>query len=363
MDWPKDGPRVLWRVPCGAGYSGLSVAAGRLYTVLQDGDHEAVLCLDAESGKEHWRFRYPTHFTNNVGDGPRSTPAIDGGRVYAVGATGVFHCLDTATGSVHWRHDLLEEFAAPNVTWGVSFSPLVEGDLVYTNPGGRSGGSLAAFDKTSGKLAWKALDDPAGYSSPVATTLAGVRQIVFCTARRLVGVGPDDGRLLWEFPWQTNHDANIATPICRGDYVFISSGYGRGCGLVKVEAAGGGLRALRVYEHTRMSNHFATSVLYGEHLYGFHEALLTCLDFRTGQVAWRERGFEKGSLLVADGHLIVLGEQGKLAVAPASPAGYKEKASVQVSKLRCWVVPTLANGRLYVRDEQQIVCLDLRKQP
>src|SRR5262249_34699739 len=153
------------------------------------------------------------------------------------------HCLKADTGAKLWRHDLLEEFKAENLQWGVAFSPLIEGDLVYTNPGGANGNSIAAFDKKTGKLVWKALDDEAGYSSPVAATIAGVRQVVFFTAAGLVGVAPKDGKELWRYPWETSFDCNIATPIVVEDYVFISSGYGKGAAVVKVEADGGSLKA------------------------------------------------------------------------------------------------------------------------
>ncbi len=193
LQWPRTGPTELWRAEAGAGYSSFAVAAGRAYTILQDGDNEAVVCWKADTGKESWRFRYPARYVNDWGSGPRSTPTVDGDYVYTVGATGLFHCLKADTGAKLWQHNLLEEFNAENLTWGVSFSPLIEGDLIYTNPGGPNGGSLAAFNKRSGKLVWKALDDAAGYSSPIAITAAGVRQIVFFTGKHLVGVAPADG--------------------------------------------------------------------------------------------------------------------------------------------------------------------------
>jgi outer membrane protein assembly factor BamB len=264
--------------------------------------------------------------------------------------------LKAATGEKVWRHDLLDEFKAENLRWGVAFSPLIDGDLIFTNPGGAGGHSLAAFDKRDGKLVWKALDDPAGYSSPVISTAAGVRQVLFFTGKHLVSVSPKDGQLNWQFPWETSYDCNIATPIARGDYVFISSGYDRGCALLGItKAKEGQLQVHPVYQHNRMRNHFSSSVLYKDHLYGFDDATLICMEFRTGQTRWKEKGFQKGSLLVADGHLIILGEKGKLALAAATPEQYREKASFAVSHTKCWVVPVLADGKLYVRDEKALV--------
>jgi outer membrane protein assembly factor BamB len=360
--WPADGPKLLWRANAGPGYSSLAIAWGRVCTLLQDGADEVVVCWDADSGKELWRFRYQALFDDSFGSGPRSTPSIDGDRVYTVGGTGIFHCLKLDNGGRLWRHDLLDEFGATNLRWGVSFSPLVEGDLVFTNPGGSRGRSLAAFDKNTGQLVWKTFGDPAGYSSPIAVTIAGVRQVVFFTGNHLVSVTPAEGTVLWQLPWETSYGCNIATPICRGEYLFISSGYSRGCALVKVSKGVLGWDVKRVYENNRMNNHFSSSVLWGEHLYGFNDAILTCMEFRTGRVVWRERGgFKKGSLLVADGHLIILGEEGQMSIAPATPEGYREKASFACSNDKCWTVPVVAGGRLYVRDEKQVVCYDLRR--
>lgn len=362
LRWPAGGPKVLWKAKGGLGYSALAIADGRAYTLLQDGDNEALVCWDADSGREQWRFRYPCRYENSFGSGPRATPTVDGKRVYTVGATGIFHCVNAETGEKLWRHDLLEEFKADNLQWGVSFSPLVEGDLVFTNPGGPRGKSLAAFHKETGELAWSALDDQAGYSSPVAATLAGVRQVLFFTAAGMVSVNPKDGSLYWRFPWETEYECNVATPITVGDYVFLSSGYGRGCALLKVsKTASGKLEAKRVYENNHMCNHFSTCVLHQDHLYGFNESTLTCLELRTGKEVWKEKGFRKGSLMLADGHLIVLGEQGRLAVAEATPEAYREVASHQVFRGKCWTMPVLAGGKLYLRDEEDVVCLDLRK--
>jgi outer membrane protein assembly factor BamB len=372
--WPPEGPRVLWKKPIGRGFSAPVTAAGRTFILAEEegaGEHlpggdrrhqEVVLCCDARTGRDLWRFAYPGGFEERFGSGPRSTPAVDGGHVYTVGATGVLHCLRADTGEKVWRRDLREEFHGRPMQYGVAFSPLVEGDLVFTMPGGPDGNALAALDKHTGAVRWKALDDPVGYSSPVAATLAGVRQVLFFTNTELVGVAPATGQVYWRHPWETRHGFNIATPIVFGNYVFISSGYGKGCALLEVTAdANGAWRARTVYEHNRMRNHFASSVRLGEHLYGFDQTDLVCMEVRTGRCVWRQRGhsFGKGSLLIAGGHLLVLGEYGRLALAEATPAGYREVAACQVSEHKCWTVPSLAGGRLYVRDEGQLLCLDL----
>ncbi len=372
-EWPAGGPKVLWKKGIGPGYSA-PVTAGqsgkqRVYTLARDGDDEAVLCFDAETGRRLWRFKYPgkydrgaSKFEQGYGPGPRSTPTVDGDLIYTVGATGLFHCLKADTGEKVWAHDLFEEYKASTQQWGVAFSPLVDGDLVFASPGGPGGNALVAFDKKTGKERWKNLDDPAAYSSPVMMTVDGVRQVVFFMRPGLVAVAPETGKLLWRFPWETSYGCNIATPVVADNYGFISSGYDRGCAVVAVsKAKEGSWQARRVYESSRMRNHFSSSVLYKGHLYGFDESKLICMDFRTGDVLWKEGGFKKGSLMVAGGNLIVLGENGKLAVAKASPEGFKRTSQFQASRQKCWTVPVLADGKLYVRDETDLICLDVRR--
>jgi outer membrane protein assembly factor BamB len=364
LDWPAPGPPKLWDISVGVGYSAVAIAQGQAYTLMQDGDDEAVVCWDALTGAEKWRFRYPARYRNSYGDGPRSTPAVSGPFVYTVGGTGIMHCLKTepasAQGDMVWRKDLLGEFGAANLKWGVSFSPLVDGDLVFTNPGGPNG-SVAALDKATGALRWKNFDDQAGYASPIAAEIAGKRQIIFFTETGLVSVAPADGALLWRFPWQTSYGCNVATPIVLGDYVFISSGYNHGCALIHVEATPNGFQPRRVFENRRMRNHFSSSVYAGGYLFGFDEATLVCMEFRTGQVQWKKGGFGKGSLIAAGPDLIILGDEGQLAVAEATPAGYHEKTSCRLPEGQYWTMPALANGRLYIRSQTRLMCLDLRK--
>jgi outer membrane protein assembly factor BamB len=369
--WPDDGPPLAWKRPIGRGFSSFAVANGRLYTMDQEEtgstpeqSSECVVCLDARTGSELWRFRYPNRYDERFGPGPRSSPAVDGDFVYAVGPTGILHCLHAGTGAKVWRCDLLEAFSAPAMQYGVSFSPLIEGNLIYVMPGGPNGNSVAALDKSTGALIWKALDDPASYSSPVAMTMDGVRQVLFLTNTALVSLTLD-GRKLWRFPWQAVGGFNIATPIVVGRYVFVASGYGKGCAMLEVTAGPDGtLRADRVYEHNRLRPYFASPVRVGDHIYGFDQMDLVCMNVRTGAIAWREkaiRTFKKGSLVAADGHLIVFGEAGTLTLLEATPAEYREKSTCKISPTRCWAAPALAEGRLYVRDDAQIFCFDLRK--
>lgn len=363
--WPDKGPKELWRQPVGKGYSSMAVARGRVFTIFQVGADEAICCWNAGDGKEIWRFRYPARYTNSFGDGPRSTPTIAGDHLYAVGGSGIMHCLkafsDKPQGEQIWRKDLLTEFGARNLQWGTCFSALVHGDLVYINPGGSEGKSLAALEKDTGKIRWTSEDDPAGYSSPLAADIAGVKQVVFFTGSGLVAVTPDKGELLWRYPWETSYGANIATPIVVDDYVFISSGYNRGCTVVKIDKTNAGLKASRVYEHKKMSTHFSSCVRFKDHLYGFHDTRLTCMDFRTGKVKWSESGFDKGSLMIVDGSLVILGEYGVVALADASPDSYRERSRFRFSEKKCWTVPVVSNGLLFIRDEETLCCYDVKR--
>jgi outer membrane protein assembly factor BamB len=350
--WP---PRTVWKVRGGAGHSSISIAAGRAVTLIQEGDNEVVLCLDASTGAEVWRHVDAAKFFEPyAGVGPHSTPTMHGGRVYAVGATGLFHCLDGATGKVLWEHDLPKKFECAAPDYGLSCSPLIEGDLVVVIPGSATKGSVAAFHRETGALVWTALAEPSGYSSPVAATIGGKRQIVAVTGKSVSGLAPPDGTVLWTHPWTTRRECNIATPIVAGDYVFVSSGYGKGCALLEI-----GSEARPVYEHNRMRNLFSTCVVNGEHLYGLDDAMLVCMELRTGKVLWKQRGFDKGSVLLAGGTLIVLGENGRLALVEPRPSAYNELAATTISTTKCWAVPSLARRKLYVRDQEFIYCLDL----
>jgi outer membrane protein assembly factor BamB len=359
-EWSAAGPSLLWQTNVGRGYSSIAIAEGRAFTQFQDGPDEVVLCLDATTGQEKWRFAHPSPSTGDptFGPCPRATPTVDGDRVYTRSGNGLLQCFDTASGQPRWKHDLAAEFGASLPKWGFAGSPLVEGELVIVQPGGQGGRSILAFARSDGKLVWQAQDDPAGYSSPVAATIAGKRQLIVFTGNAVVGLAPATGELYWRYAWPTAHDVNASTPIVRGDYVLVSSGYGKGCGLLHVTA--GGVEA--VYEHNELCNHFSSSVLVGEHVYGFSDFTLVCMEFRTGKIAWTKRGMGRGSLLAADGMLIILGESGQVVLADAAPASFRERASFRFSRQKpCWAAPALAQGALYLRDDSRLACFAVKK--
>jgi outer membrane protein assembly factor BamB len=365
--WPAGGPKVLWEARVGEGFASVAVVKGRVFTIFQDGDSEAVVAWNAESGEEIWRCRYPCRYRNDFGNGPRATPSVDGDFVYTVGATGLMHCMQAftgqSTGELVWEKDLLRDFGATAPKWGVSFSPLVEGERVYIMPGGPNGSSLAALDKRTGAVVWKRHDDPASYSSPIAATIHEQKQILFLTGSRLISVHPDTGARLWDYPWPITNETNIATPIVENDYVFIASGYGRGYVLLRIEQDGASLKPHYEHKNRRaMRNHFSTCVRYKDHLFGFDDSTLMCMNFLTGKIEWKERGFDKGSVLLVNDHLIIYGANGVLALAEATPREYVEKARFQFSAQgrSCWSVPVVSNGRLYVRDQERLVCFDVK---
>ena len=350
-----------WRVQGGKGFSGLSVVGNRLYTMYIHSGDEYAVCLDASNGEVLWRTRTDGMLMERQGgDGPRATPTVADGIVYVSSAYGKLYALDSQTGSPKWSHDLASEFGSKRPRWGFCPSPLVAGDLVLIEAGGTGGHSLIAFDKTSGDVAWKTGSDKLGYSSPITTTIGQTHQAVFFTGYGLISVAPQHGQVLWKHPWKTRHNVNAATPVfIPPNRFFISSGYGTGASVVEVSATDRGYSAKEIWRNKEMENHFATSIYYQGHLYGFDGSILKCLDAETGSEKWKARGYGKGTLIIADGHLVLLGERGNLGIAEATPAGFVEKANTQVLRSKCWTAPSLADGRLYLRDEKEIVRLDV----
>jgi outer membrane protein assembly factor BamB len=358
-EWTEE-PSQVWRVKLGEGYSAFSIVGGRAFTMYQDGRGEYVTCMSTTNGKQLWSTRIADPYINNNGNGPRATPTVEDGRVYAIGASGDAVCLEVVTGKKIWDLNVLKRFDGVNIEWGLSASPVICDDKVILVVNGSNGHSLVALDKLTGELLWGSLNDRAGYSTPLLIEFDGETQIVVVTGEALVGVAPEDGHELWRYPWITDLDVNASTPIFHNNRVFVSSGYNTGAALVELVKNSGGIEPKLVWSTNRMKNHFSSSILMDGYIYGFHNAILSCLDFETGEPTWSQRGFHKGALLGADGKLIILGERGNLALAEASPEEYREIWNVDaVRGNRNWTVPTLSNGRLYVRNEEEVVCFDL----
>jgi outer membrane protein assembly factor BamB len=358
QSWPAGGPKVLWKAPMGEGFSHLAVAKGRLFTLYGMGSNDFAAAYDTASGRQLWKLALGPKYEDGQGNGPRSTPTVDGERVFVLTPTGRLAALNAADGKRLWQRDLRSELDAEPPQWGISTSPLVEGNLLLVDVGGSRGRSLVAFDKTNGKTVWTSQNEEAGYSAPIAITVGGVRQVVFFTGKALLAVAPKDGKLLWRVPWRTDWDVNAATPIfVPPDKLYVSSGYDTGAALLQIKATGGGAAAAEVWRSRKMKNQFSSSVLHGGHIYGFDNSVLKCIDAATGAEKWKEGGFGHGSLILAGGQLIVLSERGKLALVEATPAGYREKGSTQVLSGKCWTAPTLADGKLYLRNEENLLAL------
>jgi outer membrane protein assembly factor BamB len=369
--WPARGPRQLWRAELSGGFSSIVVADGRLFTQTKHKNQEVVVCLDATTGKDLWRYRYDCDygayrtFTGGgrpqARTGPRATPTVEGDRVYTLGATGILLCLQAQTGKKLWQQDLLKIADRTVPTHGYCGSPLVLGERIYLNPGGPKGKSIAALDKKDGSVLWQALDDPVGYACPVWAEVGGVSQVIFFTGAGVVGVAPQDGRLLWRLPWQTRPPLHIATPIYADGQVFVSSNYGSGGAVCRL--AGKGEPEI-VWKSLAMQNHFSTSVLYQGHLYGVSEGRLRGVEFQTGTVKWSRAGLGRGSLALADGHLIALGEHGEMVLVRATPSQYAEVSRCQIfdKSTLTWTAPVVSGGRLFVRSEDALLALDVREE-
>ncbi len=369
-EWPDGGPPLLWRAQgVGIGHSSMSISEGQLFTMGAFGDGESVVALDAVTGEALWTTPMGTSFPPGPGDpsgidGPRSTPTVVGNRIYALGANGDLSCLDVSTGRALWTRNVLSEFEAPNIAHGLCESPLVVGNLVLVNPGAE-GASVVALNRQDGSLVWKSLSDPASYSSAVQARLAGIPQVIFFTGLRAAGLDLYTGRLLWDYDRAANDiKIHVATPIVSGNRVFVSSDYGQGGGLVQLSAQEGKVAAREVYFNREMKNHHASPILVNGYLYGYSSAILTAMRFKDGEVGWKHRSVGKGSLLYADGHLYCLSEKGVVGLVEVSPQEYREKSRFQISTANfTWSPLALAGGRLYLRDQDQIYCYDVKRRP
>ncbi len=362
--WPAGGPPRLWHVPIGEGYSHLTVAGGRIYTLFGANGGEQLAAFDAGNGHQLWIVKIDAELINDQGNGPRSTPTFDAGTLYVQSAQGQLDAVNAATGKVLWHHDLQGEFGAVVPTWGMASSPLVEGNLLLVAVGGSRGHAAMAFDKHSGRVAWAALDDKPGYASPIAITAAGTRQAVFFTGAAIAGLAAADGRLLWRIPWQTDYDVNAATPLfVAPDQLFVSSGYDTGAALFRLAGAAGRVTAEPVWKSRVLKNQFSSTVLAGNYLYGFDNGTFKCVAARTGEERWKHRGLGHGSVILADGMLLVLSESGKLALVEATPEDYRERASFQALDGRCWTGPSLADGKLFLRNGEAMEAFDVTRHP
>lgn len=364
-DWPDGGPRRLWSRPVGAGFAGPVVAGDRLVLFHRVGGAEVVEALDAATGGVLWRYDYPTTYRDDFGfdEGPRSVPVVHGGRVYTFGAQGRLHAVDLETGAGVWQVDTHARYGVRKGFFGAAGSPLVEDGRVIANVGGRRGG-IVAFDAATGAELWTATTHEASYSSPAAGAFGGRRTALVFTRNGLVGLDPASGEVRFERRWRSRLGAsvNAATPLVLGDRVFISASYGAGAALLRVE---GGTLAEEWSGDDSMTNHYATAVERGGVLYGYHGRQeygpsLRAVDARSGAVRWSEDRFGAGTVTLAGGLLVILRESGELVLAEATPDAFRPLARAAILPGVVRAYPALAAGRLYARNADTLVAIDLR---
>lgn len=373
--WPASGPKLLWQVgEIGSGYSTPSIVGDRVYLMGNEGTaEEFIAALDTKNGKRIWSTR-----VGNVGPndpnmnfpGARSTPTIDGDALYALGSDGDLFCASTKDGKIRWQKNLRSEFGGKPGRWAYSESVLVDGDLVVCTPGG-SEATIVALNKKDGKLVWKCAAseaDEAAYSSIIALDAGGKKQYVQFLQKGLVGVDSKTGKLLWRYEQTAKGSpANIPTPVASEGMIYSATGRGGG-GLVKLVSASGEVKAEQVYFQTKLPNAIGGGVKVGDYLYGSAGASLMCVEFKTGQQKWEDRSIGASSILFADGHLYLHGENGEVALVEASVDGYKEKGRFappaqpdRGGRIKAWAYPALSNGRLYIRDLTQLWCYDVKE--
>jgi len=360
-DWAAHPPREVYRQPVGEGYASFAVGHGLAFTIEQRREREAVVAYAVATGIETWVYDYRASFEEVLGgDGPRATPTLAGLRLYALGAEGDLHCLEAQTGKMIWRRDLLPS-RADNLQWGLSGSPLVTQGLVVVTGSGKGGPSIVAYDAADGNEVWHTDVGVQGYSSPQMATLDGQRVLLNLAGKALNGLELRTGKRLWSVPWETMMDINVAQPIVIGDdRVFVASGYGVGGGLYRVSYDEGPWHTKPLWRTPRMRNKFSSSVYHNGHLYGLNERVLTCIDAESGERVWKGERYDYGSLMLVDGHLLVMSEDGDLALAAADPAGYEELGRVKVFDGRTWNNFIVIDGRLLARNHKQMVLYDLR---
>ncbi len=369
--WGADGPQEVWRVKGGVGMSGLAISRGRLLTMIQTDGKQRVVCLDAKTGKPIWQTPVAAEYRNGQGNGPRATPTIAGETVLAFTGEGILVALNFTDGEILWSHDAVAENGGKAADYGMACSPLVVGERVIVTVGAPKA-TVVAYDIKSGKQAWTAGEgDAAGYSSPALLNVGGRQQIVAFTGSSVLGVDPQGGSVLWRYPYETDFNCNIVTPLAVNGQVFISSGENHGSVLLKLTPSGERSDVGEVWSSqgtkSVLRSEWQTPLLIDGYLYGFDNVgsagpvtHLTCVNAATGERAWQQLRFGKGNLITADGKLLISTMKGELVIVKASPERYKELGRATVIGTTRQA-PALCNGLLYLRDDQEIVCVNMKQ--
>ena len=370
--WPKEGPGAIWKASLGPSFGSFAVSRGRAFCFIQrkvEGqDREVAVGFDANTGKEIWATTLggPT-YDQQGGDGPRSTPSVDGNRVYFLGAHLGLTCLDATKGEWLWQHELTKEYNGRVIEWYSAASPILDGDLIFVNAGGR-GQALLAFNKFDGKLVWKGQEDKPTHASPVPATIHDVRQVIFFTQSGLLSVAAATGAVLWRYPFPFR-TSTAASPVVWQDMVYCSVGYGVGGGACRISKTAKGFEAREIWRDKNVVSHWSTPVCRDGYLYGlfgfkeFGKAPLKCIEMATGKEKWAQPGFGSGgATILVDNHVLVQGDRGPLVLVEAKSESYREVARAQVLGGKCWTMPVVSDGRIYARNTKEGVCLDVSPQ-
>ena len=369
--WPDAGLKEVFRVRGGIGMSGLCIQQGRLLTLAQNATHQQLLCLDAKTGKQNWVSDLAPAYSNPMGNGPRSAPALTDSQAFVLTGEGNLIAVGLAEGDIQWRVNVIEELGGKAAEYGMACSPLIHDGLVIVTAGSPNG-TVAAYESKTGKLGWSVGQDRTGYSSPALLKVAGETHLVVFSGTALLGIEPSEGELLWRFPYETDYDCNIATPIQVGSDVFVSSGENHGSVMLSVTKEGGAYQVEERWSSqgrkSVMRNEWQTSILLKGHLYGFDNVgsagpitHLTCIDAKSGERVWQELRFGKGNLIAADGKLLMTTMDGEFVMVRATDQGFQEIGRQEVLGMTRQA-PALSNGFVYLRDDQEIVCIDLRNE-
>ena len=370
-DWTDNPPQQVWRQPVGPGWSSFAIVGASCVTQEQRGEEEAVVCYDVATGRQRWQHLDQARFAEMMGgEGPRATPTIESGRVYALGATGLLNCLDGRNGEAIWSVNVLRDNGARNAAFGMCGSPLVFQSMVVVSPGG-PGAAIVAYDRNTGRKLWSAGDSDAGYSSPQIASLGGREQILSFNAEGLFAHDPSTGRILWNYPWVTPPERNnVCQPIPLPahddlpDRVFISSGYGKGCTLLALDMAGESFQVRPIWTNKLLKSKFASAVVHstvvnGDFVFGLDDGILTCVDLNSGAARWKQGRYGHGQLLLADDKLLVQAEKGDVVLVAASAERHQELGRFAALSQRTWNHPALAGNLLLVRNDREAACFRL----
>lgn len=360
QDWKRNPPKILWKRSVGAAWSGFAVSSRFAVTQEQRGENEVVACYDLYSGEPLWRQSDRAHYKTTIaGEGPRATPTIHGNRVYTSGATGILKCLDLESGRLFWSKNILLENKSSIPDWGFSGSPLVLSNVVIVSPGGGQGRTLAAYEAETGVLRWAAGEDKGSYSSPLSGRLCGHEQIINFNSSSVAGHDLDSGLLLWSYPWPKGHP-HVAVPLVLSeDRLLVTSGYGIGTELLRLEKTPERWMVERLWKSNRLKSKFANLIVFQKHAYGLDDGILACIDLSTGELKWKEGRYGHGQMILVKDLILLMGENGDLILLEPNPNGLKEFARFSVFSKKTWNPPAMAGEFMLVRNDEEAACLHL----